>query len=449
MSPAKREMRALLRLAMPLIGTNICHMLMGTVDVLMVGNLEGTQPLAAVILANVWLSGTMLFGMGVIFGMDPLITQAHGAGDGERAGRTLQRGVIVALVISVIVGALWALTGEFLVLTGQEPMLAAEAHKYALAQIPTVPMYFVYVALRQYLQGREIIKPALLVSIWANVFNAAANYVLIFGALGIPAYGLLGAGIATGLTRGITFLGLLYYIHRDHLLDGAWVPWSKRAFELRGILEVLRHGIVVASQLTLEIAAFGACTLMAGLLGQAEVAAHGIVMNMVSVTFMVPLGVSFATVTRVGNLIGAGEHKRAQTASWVAFALGAGFMALAGMTLAALRFWLPDLYTNELPVAALCASVIPIAAGFQVFDGVQVVGSGILRGMGNMLPALWFNLVGYWVLALPIGWWMAFHSDLRLDGIWYGLMIALGLVAAALLAYTHWRGPATAALPRA
>jgi len=443
MSPAKREMRALLLLAMPLIGTNICHMLMGTVDILMVGHLEGTQALAAATLANVWLAGTMLFGMGVIFGMDPLITQAHGAGDGERAGRTLQRGIVVALVISVLVGGLWALTGSFLVWTGQDATLAAAAQEYSLAQIPTVPVYFVYVALRQYLQGREIIRPALVVSIWANVFNAAANYVLIFGALGVPAYGLLGAGIATGLTRGITFLGLIYYIHRDHLLEGAWVPWSKRAFELRGILEVLRHGIVVASQLTLEIAAFGACTLMAGLLGEVEVAAHGIVMNMVSVTFMVPLGISFGAVTRVGNLIGAGEHERAQCASWVAFSLGAGFMAVSGIVLAILRQWLPDLYTEELPVAALCASVLPIAAGFQVFDGVQVVGSGILRGMGNTLPAMWFNLVGYWLLALPLGWWMAFRTELRLDGIWYGLLIALGLVALALLSYVRLRGPAT------
>jgi MATE family multidrug resistance protein len=220
------------------------------------------------------------------------------------------------------------------------------------------------------------------------------------------------------------------------------VPWSRAAWARDNLGLIVRHGVPVALQMGLEVWAFALCTLMSGLLGTTAAATHAVVLNLASLSFMVPLGVSLAAVTRVGNLIGAARRDRAQLAAWCAFGLGGTAMAMSGMTFAVFRHWLPRLYTTEPQVVELAATILPIAAAFQVFDGVQVVGAGILRGMGRTLPAAWFNLLAYYVLALPLAWWMAFELGLGLAGIWWGLALGLAVVALMLLAWVHRRGPA-------
>jgi MATE family multidrug resistance protein len=283
--------------------------------------------------------------------------------------------------------------------------------------------------------------PILAVTVVANFFNAFFNWTLIFGRMGLPELGLVGAGIATSLTRVLMCLALLLAIRARRLHAGAWGGWSRRAFERAGLVEILALGVPVAIQLTLEVSAFGVSTLMAGALGTTDAAAHLIVLNMASISFMVPMGISFAAVTRVGNLIGRGDHEDAQRAAWVAFAMGGLVMGGFALSFYLGRSFLPGLYGPEQEVLALAASVLPIAAAFQVFDGLQVVGGGVLRGMGKTLPAAWFNLFGYYVLALPIGWWMAFRTGLGLAGLWYGLLLALATVALLLVAWVRVRGP--------
>jgi len=442
MPSTRDEFRALWRLALPIVGVNLGTMLLGLVDTLMVGHLS-QEALAAATLANAWLHGTLLFFMGIVFGLDPIVSQAHGAQDGERAGLALQRGIVVALLVCIPLGILWTYTEPFLLLAGQSAELARAAHRYTLVQIPSLPFFMVFIAMRQYLQGRGIIRPALFVILVSNLFNVFFNWTLIFGRLGMPALGLEGAGISTALTRGVMWLGLLFVFKAYQLHHGAWVPWSRRAIDLRGLAEVLRFGLPVGLQHALEVWAFAAATLMAGVLGTTAVAAHAVVLNMASLSFMVPMGISFSAVTRVGNLIGRGQHAHAQRAAWVALGLGAGVMSLAAVAFATLRHWLPTLYTSEPRVIALCAAILPIAAAFQVFDGIQVVGAGILRGMGRTLPAAWFNLLAYWMLALPLAWWLAFERGLRLQGIWWGLALGLAIVAVLLLVWIRYRGPAS------
>lgn len=441
MGDRRQEIRTLAALALPIIATNLGTMLIGLVDTLMVARVS-KDALAAATLGNVWINGTLLFAMGVVFGMDPIVSQAHGSGDGERVGRALHHGSIVAVGAAALLGLLWTLTEPFLVAAGQDPALAREADLYVRVQIPTVPLFMAFVALRQYLQGRGILRPTLWVIFGANVLNAIFNAWLIFGGPGIRPLGLLGAGIASAATRAAMFLGLLLLARRLRLFDGAWAPWSRRSFSFAGLREVLRYGLPVGLQFSLEVWAFAAATLMAGRLGTVAVAAHAIALNMASLSFMVPMGISFAAVTRVGNLVGAGRLRDAQRSAWIAFAMGAAVMAMAGLVFAGLRGWLPTLYTREAEVVAACAAILPIAAAFQVFDGVQVVGAGILRGTGATLPAACFNLVGYWVLALPLAWWMAFERGWALAGVWWGLALGLAIVAVSLVAWVHRRGPA-------
>lgn len=440
MTSTQREIRALIALAIPIVATNVGMQAMSTVDTLMVTRV-GKETLTAAGLANVWIMGTSLLAIGIFHGLDPIITQAHGAGDGERAGLALQRGLVLSALGALGLAALWLLTGRALLLAGQDPAIAREAHRYTLVQIPSIPFFTTFIVLRQYLQGRGILAPILVVTIGANVFNALFNWTLIFGRLGMPELGLLGAGIATALTRALMCIGLVLTIRGMRLHAGAWLGWSRRAFERAGLVEILTLGTPVAIQLTLEISAFGVSTLMAGMLGTTDAAAHLIVLNMASISFMVPMGISFAAVTRVGNLIGRGDHEDAQRSAWVAFAMGGLAMSCFALSFYIGRTFLPGLYKPEPEVLAVAASILPIAAAFQVFDGLQVVGGGVLRGMGKTLPAAWFNLFGYYVLALPIGWWMAFRAELGLAGIWYGLLLALATVAVLLVGWVRVRGP--------
>lgn len=441
MSPRLPEVRSLAVLAAPLVVTQVGSMLLGVVDMLMVSDL-GRDALAAASLGNLWIMGTIVIGMGVVLGIDPVITQAHGAGDGRAVGLALQRGLVIAALASIPTCGLWLATEPVLLLVGQSPALARMAHDYVLVQTPSAFAYLAFTALRSYLQGRGITAPAMWIILAVNLLNALFNWVLIHGHLGFPALGLVGAGIATGVTRSLMFVLLVWVTWGWRLHAGAWLPWSRAAVHPAGLLEILRLGVPVGVQLGLEVWAFQVATLFAGWLGDAQLAAHTIVLNLASLSFMVPLGISMATVTRVGNLLGAREPQAAQHAAWVALAMGAAVMGLSAAAFVGLRDVLPTLYADEdRLVLALAAAILPIAGAFQLFDGTQVVGGGILRGMGRTRPAAVFNLLAYYVLGLPLGYYLAFETGMGLPGIWWGLTFGLAAVAALLVAWIAWRGP--------
>jgi MATE family multidrug resistance protein len=284
-------------------------------------------------------------------------------------------------------------------------------------------------------------RPALFVILAANVLNLLFGWALIFGHLGSPALGLVGAGIAACLTRIASGLGLVAIVFAFGLHRDAWVPFGRDALRARDLRELVAFGVPVAIQVSLESWAFSGAALLVGHLGATALAAHTIALNLASLSFMMPLGIAQGAATRVGNLLGAGQPAAARRAAWVSLALGAGVMALAALAFVALREWLPRLYTPEGSVIAACAAILPIAAAFQIFDGTQVVGCGILRGMGSVRPAVAFNLIGYWLLGLPIGGWLALRGGYGLAGLWWGLALGLALVALALVAFVALRGP--------
>ena len=439
MGPTRREISTLVRLAVPVVGTQVLAMTMGVVDTIMLGSV-GPHALAAAGLGAACIWGTLVVADGLVRGIDPIVAQAHGARDGERAALALQRGVVIAVGVSFPLAVLWLFTEEFLLATGQNAELAALAQSYVLVQIPSIVCHMVYMALRGYLQGRGIMNPALWVMVFANIVHIFGNWVLIFGHLGAPALGVVGAGIATSLTRALALALLIWMTLGLRLHEGAWRPWSRQAFSPTGLRRVFALGLPVGLQVGLEVWAFQIATLMAGRLGVHELAGHQIVLNMASLTFMVPLGIAIGASTRVGNLIGAGLSEQVQRAAWVAFGLGAGAMALFGAVMIGLRDQLPRVYSGDPQVIAVCAFLLPIAAAFQVFDGTQVVGCGILRGMGRTRAPALVTLVGYYAIALPFAWWLGFERGLGLAGIWWGLCLGLVVVALALLVWVRRSG---------
>ena len=238
--------------------------------------------------------------------------------------------------------------------------------------------------------------------------------------------------------------GLLAVIRKYRLQRGATTVVDLTRLRLKGLSEIFRLGLPVALMLALEYWAFAISTLWAGWLGEAELAAHSIALNLASITYMVPLGIGLGASARVGNLIGAGEPRGAQRAAWVAFGLGGGVMACFALLFIAGRSVIPLWFTGDATVVALASTLLPIVAAFELFDGLQVVGSGILRGMGRTRPAALFNLVGYYALGLPLAAWLGRPQRLGLVGIWWGLALGLAVVAGLSVAWVALRGPARA-----
>ncbi|MCA9511862.1 MAG: MATE family efflux transporter [Myxococcota bacterium] len=439
----REELRRLLQLALPTALAQLLGMLMGFVDTVMLGHYS-TDAMAAAVTANSIVFGTLMFANGVLFGLDPLIAQAHGAGQGWRAGLAAQRGAVLSLVLSVPIGVAWLFMGDLFVLLGQEPRLAPLAHTYALALIPGIPAFLLASVARSFLQGREIVRPAMYATAIANLVNALANWVLIYGNLGFPELGILGAGIATTTTRIFTLLLLVAWIRGFDLHAGAWEPWTRRALDPAGLRAIVAIGVPIAIQVGTEMWAFNLAMLLAGTMGATSAAAHGVAIGMASLSFMLALGVAVAATTRVGNLLGAGRSQEAQRSARVAMSMGAGVMTVSAVAFVALRDVLPLLYTRDAEVVALAAAILPIAAAFQVFDGTQAVGCGVLRGMGRTTPAAVINGIGYWLLALPIAWVLGVKRD-SLEGIWWGMALGLAVVAVSLVAWIRVRGPASLA----
>ncbi len=440
----RRDLGILFSLAWPTAATQVGMLLFGIVDIWMLGRL-GSTAIAAAGLADVIGFGSLIFGFGLVMGIDPIVTQAHGAGGtaARASGLALQRGLVLAGLVSIPIGLIWLQADTLLRVFGQSEHIASLGWSYLAVQLPSIPFILAFAAMRQYLQGREMIFVPLGVVLFGNVCNVAFNEALIFGKFGAPELGIVGAGVATGLSRVVIALGLVGVIAWRRLHAGAWQPWSRASFRWSGLRDVGRFGLVIGIQLCLEVWAFSAATVMAGRIGENEAAAHVIALKVISLVFMVPLGISIAAATRVGNLLGAGHPARAQRSAWIAIGFAGVIMCVSAFFFVVGRHVLGDIFTDDPTVLALAATLFPIAAAFQLFDGTQVVGGGVLRGMGTPRPSAVFNLIGYYGVALPLGYVLAFWADWGLVGIWTGLGAGLGLVAIALLAWIAKRGPAT------
>jgi MATE family multidrug resistance protein len=433
--PQRSEYRAVWRLGWPLALAQLGIMLTGVVDTVMVGWVS-VEALAACSLANMYHWTFMSIGMGVVMGIDAQVSQAHGRGDGEAAGRALHRGVILAVLASVPVTIALLFTEESMLLLGQTPQIARLAYEYNVYKLPTTFCFLVYAAFKQFLQGREIVKPASFVMWSANVFNAFFNWVFIFGNLGVPAMGLQGAAIATTLTTASEPV-LLYAIMKRYGLDeGARVAWDRASFELRPLLETFKLGFPIGLQMSLEASAFGLASFMSGWIDVTNIGAHQVVLNMASFAFMVPMGLAMGAATRVGNLIGEGDVHAMRRAVKASLALGALSMTVSALAFTTLRNVLPRMYSDDAALIALAAGILPLAGAFQLADGVQAMACGVLRGMGRPTVAAVINMLGYYAFALPLAYLMAFQGGLGLRGIWAGLALGVGTVAVALTFWT-------------
>ena len=412
-------------------------MTMTVIDTIMVGPL-GPAAIGAIGVGNSAFYSFAIFGMGLLLGLDTLVSQAFGAGDRGDCHHSLSQGVYLALFITVPLMALFAFMPPMFYALG----INAEVSRLAGAFVTTLSFstlpLLLYGAFRRYLQGMGHVRPVMFALISANIINWFFNWLLIQGHWGMPSMGVVGSALSTCLAR-------LYMA----LLLGLFIWWFERGLQpgFRNVFRkpdwvrlqrLIRIGLPAATQILLEISAFGAAAVLAGRLAPVALASHQIALNCAAVSFMVPLGISSAAAVAVGQAIGRGDPRDARRCGFIAIALACTFMACSALVFVLIPGPILRVYTNDAGILRIGTGLLALAALFQLFDGIQTVATGALRGTGNTSTPMLVNLGGYWLFGLPIGYVLCFHYGFGVYGLWWGLTLAL-IVIALLLLYSWQR----------
>jgi MATE family, multidrug efflux pump len=420
------EFRALTALALPVVVVQLGLMAMGVVDTVMVGHLSA-RALAAVALGNIYFFNVIVFAMGTLFALDPIVAQAVGARDEPAITRGIQRGLLLTVGLGVLSALLMAPVAPVITLARQPAEIIPDAASYVRISIAGILPFLAFVVLRQSLQAMGRLAPIVITIVAANVLNVGLNWVFIFGHLGSAPLGVQGSAVATAVSRWVMFLGLLLLAWpalRPHLS-----ALHADTLRTRPLVRMLVIAVPIGFQQVVEVGAFGSIGLLMGLFGTDQVAAHQIAIQLASLTFMVPVGISTAAAVRVGHAIGARDGGRARLAARVAFLCGAGFMVLTALAFLSMPEWLARLFTDSRAVVGLAALLIPVAGVFQVFDGIQAVAAGVLRGIGDTRAPLVAMLVGYWLIGLPVSLYLGFRTAAGPTGLWWGFVAGLSSVA--------------------
>ena len=398
------EVRAMLRIAGPLVAAELGWMLQGVIDTMMVGRLPySAAAIGGTAIANMLFYSTVIFIEGLLMGMDPLVAQAFGAKRYEDCHRTLFGGLWLILPLAPVQMMLVWDALPWIRAYGVDPAVMVQAREFMIALVWSSLPLLVYFVLRHYLQAMNHVHIVMFTLVTANLVNWLFNWLLIYGHGGFPAMGVRGSGWATVIARVYmaAVLGgyLLWINRRDHMR--VFAVARERAFKI--VREILRYGIPSGVQIELELAVFFISAVWIGTLGALPIAAHQVALNVVAMTYMVPLGIGAAAAVRVGQAIGRRDPDGARRAGWVAIAMGAGFMALCGIALVAAPHAIARAFSDNENVVVAAVSLLQIGAIFQLFDGIQVVSSGSLRGAGETRLPMLTVLFAYWSAGLPVG----------------------------------------------
>lgn len=438
-SGVNAEVRALLNLAIPLAGAQLAQAATGFVDTVMMG-LLGQQALAAGALGASLFTALLTITTGTLTAVSALAAAAFGAGKTEEVTRVVQQALWLSLLLGILITLLLWNGGAVLRWTGQEEQNVVLAQMYLRAIAWGFLPALGFAVLRNFVSALSQPRPIIWIMIGGTLFNIATNYVLMFGKFGLPALGIAGIGYASTLSLWGMCLALLLYIRYQPQLRQYRIFHNLQQIERRVLWDLVRVGAPIGVLITVESGLFAITTILMGLFGTVTLAAHQIALQTAAFTFMVPLGISYATTVRVGQLVGQGHLGSARVAGYVGIGLGAGFMLIAG-----LLFWMiPEtiiaLYLDvhepeNQAVVDQAKTLLGVAAIFQIADGVQVNAAGALRGLKDTQVPMLIGIFSYWCVGLTSGYGLGFWLGWGGVGLWWGL--AIGLAIAALI--LTWR----------
>jgi multidrug resistance protein, MATE family len=436
LNPIRTEIRATLAVAAPLCAANLAQMTMGFTDTVMVGRLGGLA-LAAAGLGSLVYFTTGFVLQGVISAVSPLAAHALGTGDRDAAGRIAGQGLALAGLLSLPLAAVGMTFDRVLLAIGYDTALATEIGRFLSAIVWGTPALLGFAALRSLLAALSHTRAVMIILLCCVPANAALNWLLIYGHLGLPSLGVAGAGVASAIVQWLMFGGLALYAGALPCLASLAVFRGALRLRWDDIADMLRLGAPIGVLLAIEVSALVVIALWMGLIGTGALAAHQIVLNVATITYMVPIGIAQAATVRCAFELGAGRPCAARRAGLTALALGASFMTAAAIVLwttphAIIAVYLDVEASANAGAAAIALDLMRVAAVFQVFDGMQAVAAGALRGYKDTRTPMLLAGIGYWGIGLIGGWWLAFPLGYGALGLWSGLALGLAVVAAFL-----------------
>ncbi len=427
----RRELRAMLALALPVILSELGWITMGIVDTIMVSPL-GPAALGAVGTGSTIFMALMMFGMGTLFALDTYVSQSFGAGRIDECHRWLFAGVQLAIILAAGLTVLLAGLVMLLPSFGFHPAVLAIIQPYIARLILSAAPLLAYAVFRRYLQAMNVVRPVMVALISANVVNAFGNWVLVYGRWGMPALGTNGSAYATLIARiylALFLFVVIWWRERQHPSGLHDVPFAVDAARM---WRIARLGVPAALQITLEVGVFAMASSLAGRISPLAIAANQVVLNVASFVFMIPLGLSAAAAVRVGQAVGRRDSPGLRIAGKSAFLLASAFMLFTAALYVIMPRQLLGLFTRDESVLRVGTTVLFVYGALQLFDAWQVVATGALRGLGDTRTPMLLNLVGHWAIGLPLGYWLCFSRQWGVIGLWLGLSIGLTIVGVVL-----------------
>jgi MATE family multidrug resistance protein len=422
-----------LALAGPLIIAQLGHTLVQTSDTMIIGHFLGKISLAASSLAHSVFMMVLVFGLGIAYGLTPLIAQASGKNDKQEIAKLLSNSLWVNIFVSILLffgvyyGSMYGMQHA-----DQDPIVVEEAKPYLFVLALSIFPLMIFNAFKQFAEGLGFTKQAMRITIWGNVLNVILAIVFVKGMFGIEPMGIAGVGIATLIDRILMMVVMCWYVLKSKYFKDYMVHFRMFAVQAQKIKAILKIGTPVAFQYTFEVGLFAGASLIAGKIGALDQAAHNVAITLASMTYMMATGIASAMTIKIGNSYGKENFERLKTFAKISYNIILGFMIFTAILFAVFNHTLASLMTTDPEVIALAAQLLIIAGLFQLFDGTQVIGLGILRGIGDVNIPTIITLFAYWVIGLPAGYYMGVELEIGVQGVWYGLTFAL-LVSSILL----------------
>jgi len=427
-----------LHLALPIVGSQLGHTLVHMADSIIVGHFTDTVQLAAVSLVNSIFMLILVIGLGISYGITPLIAQENGRNNYNECGKLLSTSLIINICVGIILYILVHF-GVLLIIDhlDQTPAVVGYAKPYLnLLSISIIPL-LIFQTFKQFAEGLGFTKQAMFVSIWGNLLNVILGIIFVKGMFGIKPMGVSGVGLSTLIDRILMAIVMCIYVLRSQNFKKYLINFKATFIDQVRAIKIIKIGAPVAMQYSFEISAFSGAAVLIGTIGAVEQAAHQIAISLAAMTYMIASGVASAATIKTGNNFGKNNFDDLRKSAIASYHVILGFMAITAIIFIAANNLLPFIITDDLAVIKIAAQLLIIAGFFQLFDGTQVVGLGVLRGIGDVNIPTFITFLAYWVIGIPIGYLLGFKLGLGVNGIWYGL--TLGLLSASILLFLRFQ----------